>query len=232
MHLVWNPAVKDEIMVMLVEDNPRYREVIALALKQEPRLQLASQFGTAEIALRSLREKPNGDVPDIILLDLRLPGMDGLEALPLFIAAAPGARIMILTQSDNEADVLRAISLGAAGYLLKSSTVNMIVEGIRTVMKGGASLDAGVARFIINTLKTRLPRSGAEGLLTSRQMEILTLLGEGLLKKEIAERLALSYATVDEHVAHIYERLGVRNAPSAVNKAHLLGLFPPGGHRA
>ncbi len=125
--------------------------------------------------------------------------------------------------------MLRAISLGASGYLLKSSTVTTIVEGIRTVMSGGASLDAGVARFILHTLKTRLPKGGAGGLLTERQREILALLGEGLLKKEIAERLKISYATVDEHVAHIYARLGVRNAPAAVNQAHLLGLFPRGG---
>jgi DNA-binding NarL/FixJ family response regulator len=225
--------MKSTIRVMLVEDNPRYREVIALALKQEPAIQLASQFGTAEIALRSLRDPSIRDLPDLILLDLRLPGMDGLEALPQFLSAAPAAKIMILTQSDNEADVLRAISLGATGYLLKSSTVITIVEGIRTVMNGGASLDAGVARFIINSLKTRLPKGGAETLLTGRQLEILTLLSGGFLKKEIAERLKISYATVDEHVAHIYERLGVRNAPAAVNKAHLLGLFPStDGHRA
>ncbi len=218
------------IRVTLVEDNPRYREVIVLALEHEPGLQLASQFGTAEIALRSLRDNPDGEAPDLILLDLRLPGMDGLEALPQFLAAAPRVKIMILTQSDNDADVLRAISLGASGYLLKSSTISMIVEGIRTVMNGGASLDAGIARFIVKALKTRLPKGAAEGLLTARQMEILTLLSEGFLKKEIADRLTLSYATVDEHVAHIYERLGVRNAPSAVNKAHILGLFPLGGH--
>jgi|LauGreDrversion4_2_1035121.scaffolds.fasta_scaffold07964_4 DNA-binding NarL/FixJ family response regulator len=218
--------MKSDIRVMLVEDSPRYREVIALALKQEPAIQLASQFGTAEIALRSLRENVAGERPDLILLDLRLPGMDGLGALPEFLAAAPEAKIMILTQSDAEADVLRAITLGATGYLLKSSTVNTIIDGIRTVMNGGASLDAGVARFIINTLKNRLPQTGTEVLLTGRQMEVLALLGEGLLKKEIADRLKISYATVDEHVAHIYERLGVRNAPAAVNKAHRLGLFP------
>ena len=223
--------MKNKILVMLVEDNPRYREVIVLALEQESGIQLASQFGTAEIALRSLRDNSNQTMPDLILLDLRLPGMDGLEALPQFLASAPGAKVMILTQSDNEADVLRAISLGAAGYLLKSSTVNTIIAGIRTVMNGGASLDAGVARFIISTLKTRLPKDGADVLLTGRQMEVLTMLGEGLLKKEIADRLQISYATVDEHVAHIYERLGVRNAPAAVNKAHQLGIFPSPGRR-
>ena len=223
--------MKSKIRVMLVEYNPHYRKVIALALKHEPGIQLASEFGTAEIALRSLRDRTNGELPDLVLLDLRLPGMDGLEALPQFLSVAPGAKIIILTQSDQEADVLRAISLGASGYLLKSSTVTTITDGIRTVIKGGASLDAGVARFIIHTLKTRLSKGSSEGLLTDRQTEILTLLGEGLLKKEIADRLKITYATVDEHVAHIYERLGVRNAPAAVNQAHLLGLFPLGGNR-
>ena len=223
--------MKNKIRVMVVEDNPRYREVIALALKQEPDIQLAGEFGTAEIALRSLKDRFGGELPDLVLLDLHLPGMDGLEALPQFLSAAPDAKIMILTQSDNEADVLRAISRGASGYLLKSSTVSTITDGIRSVMKGGASLDAGVARFIINMLKTRLPKAGADVLLTGRQLEILTLLSGGFLKKEIAERLKISYATVDEHVAHIYERLGVRNAPAAITQAHLLGLFPLGGSR-
>ena len=218
--------MKSKIRVLLVEDNPRYREVIALALKQEPGIQLASEFGTAEIALRSLRSDASTELPDLILLDLRLPGMDGLEALPQFLTAAPQAKVMILTQSDNEADVLRALSLGASGYLLKSSTVGTITEGIRTVVKGGALLDAGVARYILNTLKARQPTNGSESLLTDRQKEILTLLGEGLLKKEIAERLGISYSTVDEHVAHIYDRLGVRNAPAAINKAHVLRILP------
>jgi len=97
------------------------------------------------------------------------------------------------------------------------------------VMGGGASLDASVARFILDALKTRLPKKEAEQVLTERQMEILVLLGEGLVKKQIADRLNISYATVDEHIARIYERLGVHNAPAAVNKAHRLGLFEPDG---
>lgn len=217
--------MKKRIKVMLVEDNAGYREVVTLALEDQPDMVLAGFFGTAEIALRSLGDKPAAERPDLILLDLRLPGMDGIEALPKFRTAAPGAKIIVITQSDNEADVLRAISAGASGYLLKSSTVTQIVEGIRTVMRGGASLDAGVARFILDALKTRLPPQQAARLLTERQLEILALLGEGLVKKEIAERINISYATVDEHIARIYERLGVHNAPAAVNKAHQLGLL-------
>jgi len=150
---------------MLVEDNPRYREVVTLALKEVSDLELISQFGTAEIALRSLQGRADTELPDLILLDLRLPGMDGLEALPQFLAAAPQARIMILTQSDEEADVLRAISAGASGYLLKSSTVSQITEGIRTVIAGGASLDAKVARFLVDTLRSKLPKEETEQLL-------------------------------------------------------------------
>jgi len=216
------------ITVMLVEDNPEYRNVIELALEHEDDMELTSQFGTSEIALRSLQNLTDSDAPDLILLDLRLPGMDGLDALPLFREAAPGARVIILTQSDAEADVLRAISLGASGYLLKASTVDQITEGIRSVMAGGATLDAGVARFILNTLQNRLPKRDIDNLLTARELEILTLLGDGLVKKQIAAQLGIGYTTVDTHVAHIYEKLEVRNAPSAINKAHRLGLFSDG----
>jgi len=215
-----------KIRVMLVEDNPEYREVIDLALEDEADIELTSQFGTSEIALRSLQDMSTRKEPDLVLLDLRLPGMDGLDSLPYFRSALPDAKIMILTQSDNEADVLRAISRGASGYLLKSSTLDQITEGIRSIMAGGASLDTGVARFILDTLQTKLPKGEIENVLSPRELEILTLLGEGLVKKEIADQLGIGYTTVDTHVAHIYEKLEVRNAPSAVNKAHRLGLFP------
>jgi len=177
--------------VMLVEDSPQYREVLVMALRDEPSVELAGEFGTAELALRTLRDQRAKKLPDLILLDLRLPGMDGLGALPHFLSTAPNTKIMILTQSDEEADVLQAIAGGASGYLLKSSTASQIVEGIRTVMAGGASLDVGVARFILNTLKTRLPKDAVEHLLTARELEILNLLGEGLVKKEIADQLKI-----------------------------------------
>ena len=218
--------MKSKIKVMLVEDNPEYREVIDLALEDEKDIELISQFGTSEIALRSLQDMSKRKVPDLVLLDLRLPGMDGIDSLPYFKSALPDAKIIILTQSDDEADVLRAISRGAAGYLLKSSTVDQITEGIRTVMGGGAPLDAGVARFILDTLQSNMPKQDVENMLTPRELEILTLLGQGLVKKEIATKLNISYTTVDTHVAHVYEKLDVRNAPSAINKAHRLGLFP------
>jgi DNA-binding NarL/FixJ family response regulator len=217
--------MKKNIRIMLVEDNRDYRAVIEHALEVEPDIELISQFGTPEIALRSLEGRETRKVPDLILLDLRLPGMDGLEALPWFRKALPNVKVIILTQSDAEADVLKAIQLGASGYLLKSARADQLTEGIRNVMAGGASLDAGGAGFILNTLQAKLPNNQTAPLLSTRQLEILTLLAEGLAKKEIADQLKISYSTVDTHVANIYEKLGAANAPAAISKAYRKGLL-------
>jgi len=214
-----------KIRIMLVEDHPEYREVVELALGRESDIELISKFGTAERALRSLQDHNGCDHPDIILLDLNLPGISGLEAIPRFIATFPHAKIIILTQSEREADILQAIMLGASGYLLKSTTVKQLTEGIRTVMAGGASLDAKVAKFVLNTLKTKLPHREIEQLLSEREIEILTQLAEGQVKKEIAERLGISITTVVTHVSHIYEKLNVKNAPAAISKAFQMGIL-------
>jgi DNA-binding NarL/FixJ family response regulator len=219
--------MNDHVRIMLVEDNREYREVVCLALEQEPNVELAGQFGTAEIALRTLRSTSPDEQPDLILLDLRLPGMSGLDALTQCREIAPDAKVIILTQSDREQDVLRAIALGASGYLLKSATLDEISQSIATVTSGGAPLDKGIAKLILDSLKTRLPQDEAPPALTDRELEIIRLLAEGLVKKEIASRLGIGYSTVDTHVAHIYGKLKVSNAPSAVNRAHRLGLFPP-----
>lgn len=216
--------MKKTIQIMLVEDNREYRDVIDLALSRDEDLELMCEFVTAEIALRSVQGNAP-KLPDVVLLDLRLPGMGGLEALPHFVQSMPNAKVVILSQSDNEADVLKAISLGAAGYLLKSSTITEIKDGIRLVSKGGASLDPSIAKLVLNTLKAKLPQEELQAALSEREQEVLVLLSEGLLKKEICEQLGIGYATVDTHVRHIYEKLNVRNAPAAVTKAFRLGLF-------
>lgn len=216
-----------QIRIMMVEDHPEYREIVELALGKESDMKLISQFGTVERALRSLRDRDNGgQSPDVILLDLNLPGMGGLEAVSHFTNEVPDARIIILTQSDREDDVLKAVMLGASGYLLKSSTVRQLTEGIRTVMAGGASLDTKLAKFVLNTLKTKLPKNEIEQLLTERELDVLSLLAEGRVKKEIAERLQISMSTVVTHVTHIYEKLNAPNAPSAIAKAFQMGILP------
>lgn len=216
----------ERIRVMLVEDNAEYRRAIAPALNDEPDIDLVSQFGTAERALGSLQGQLESEKPEVILLDLNLPGMDGLSALQRFRAESIHAKIIVLTQSDKEADVLRAIAFGAVGYLLKSATLSQISEGIRTVHMGGGLLDSNLAALIFSTLKKLLPTNERFEMLTEREREILSLLADGYERKAIADQLNISNATVCTHVAHIYEKLKVQNAPAAVAKAFRFGMLP------
>ena len=217
--------MKELIKVLLVEDHAGFREVISRTVNAAPQLELVSQFGTAEIALREIQKQSENEMPDIILLDLNLPGISGLEAIPWFRKYAPDSRIIILTQSDNEGDVTTAISNGVSGYLLKSATAQQIKEGIKVVANGGASLDPSVAKFILNAFKTRKTESEPKKALSARELEILELLGDGLVKKEIADRLEISVTTVAYHIKHIYEKLEVQNAPAAVAKGYKSGLL-------
>ncbi|CAA6677756.1 MULTISPECIES: response regulator transcription factor [unclassified Lentimonas] len=216
------------IKVMLVEDHPTFREAIELSLAEEPDIELVGQFGAAEVALRNLQDAKNGIHPDVILLDLNLPGMSGIKALPWIKQYSPDTRIIVLTQSDKKADVLSAIHSGANGYLLKSAPIEEITQGIHTVMRGGASLDAEVANLILNQIQSSPLQSESLALLTPREADILHRLGDGLLKKEIADELEISAHTVAEHVKRIYIKLEVKNAPAAVAKAYKTGLFDQG----
>jgi DNA-binding NarL/FixJ family response regulator len=216
-----------KIKIMLVEDHPEYREILELVLGAEPDLELISQFGSAEQALRSLQDQSYPKNPDLLLLDLNLPGMSGLDAMPWFKQQIPDARIIALTQSNKEPDILRAIQQGAAGYLLKSATMDQLIQGIRTVAGGGAIIDPSLAQFILNTLQTNMPQPNPETSLSKRELEILNLLADGLGQKEIASQLGISPNTVLTHVSHIYEKLNVPNAPAAVAKAYKTGLFKP-----
>jgi DNA-binding NarL/FixJ family response regulator len=217
--------MKNKIKVMLVEDNAAYRKAVARSLVLEPDIELAGEFYTAEIALRNLQDLSTRNEPDVILLDLNLPGMSGTEAIPWFKKSVPDAQIIVLTQSDKEADVLMAISAGASGYLLKSATLERLHDGILSVVDGGSILDAGVARFLLNLLQEKSPKTAEDNLLTERELEVLTLISEGMAKKEVAAQLGISARTVAIHAAHIYKKLDVPNAPAAVNKAYKTGLL-------
>ena len=218
--------MKRKIRVMMVEDHPDYREGVSLALETEKDIELTSTFGTAERALRSLQSIRDRKEPDVVLLDLNLPGLAGLEALPFFRTAIPDAKVLVLTQSDLPADVLSAIQSGASGYLLKSASLDKITDSIRTVISGGASLDPNVASYILGLMQKSAPKSQIEANLSERETEVLVLLGEGLLKKEISDRLNISEPTVATHVRHIYEKLEVQNAPAAITKAYRAGILP------
>ena len=217
--------MKKSTKILMVEDHPEYREIVEMAISRQEDMQLTDQFGTAERALQHLEDASCSAKPDVILLDLNLPGMGGLEALEQIPKVAPDAKIIILTQSDQEDDVLNAIMLGASGYLLKSSTVGQIVEGIKLVKQGGASLDARIARFVIDSLKTKLPPKEIDQLLSARELEVLELLAKGMVKKQIATTLGIGVTTVVSHVGHIYSKLEASNAPSAIAKGFRLGIL-------
>jgi len=214
------------IKVMLVEDSLAYRKAVKRALGLEPEIELVSEFSTAEIALRKLQELQYPNLPDIVLLDLNLPGMSGLESIPWFRKYAPKLQIIVLTQSDNEKDILAAISSGAAGYLLKSTRLDQLQQNIETVIDGGSILDSTVARFLLDSLRSSPKVPVEENKLTSRELEVLNLISDGLVKKQVGDKLGISPKTVAIHCTHIYEKLDVPNAPAAVAKAFKKGLIP------
>jgi DNA-binding NarL/FixJ family response regulator len=185
---------------------------------------MTGAFGTTEIALRTLKDTAEPERPDVVLLDLRLPGMSGLDAIPLFHATSPRTRIIVLSQSDTPEDIMQAISAGVSGYLLKGARLAEITESIRTVSQGGGSLDKTIAQFILAKMTAKKPNNVND--LTERENEILVLLGKGCVKKEIATQLGIGYSTVDTHVSHIYKKLGVSNAPAAVSQAYQKGILP------
>lgn len=214
------------IRVMLVEDNPQYREIIEIALSEEPNIELVAQFGAVEVALHSLREESFSQNVDIMLLDVRLPGMSGVDAIAQIKEVAPKLKIIMLTQSDMEADVIRAIQSGAEGYLLKSVSIKEITQGIQTVVEGGAPLEPSIAKFVMQAMRGEQPKAKLDIQLTPREKDILELLSNGLAKKQIADELNISAHTVGEYVKNIYTKLKVQNAPAAVAKAYKSGLFP------
>ena len=214
------------IKVMLIEDHAGYRETITSALEQTADMELDGSFGTAEVALRSL-QPPSEIAPDIILLDLKLPGMQGLEMIHWIRDYTPTAEIIVLTQSDKDTEVRRALDEGASGYLLKSSTLDQILDGIRAVVSGGSALTPEIARYLVNQIRNQPAAKTIGKALSERETEVLILLSEGLLQKEIAQRLGVSITTVAYHIKHIYEKLDVANAPAAIGEAYRKGVLNP-----
>lgn len=178
-------------------------------------------FSSCEGALAAIGREP---APDVILLDVGLPGMDGIEGIGELKKLSPATHAIILTVFDDQEKVFKAICAGASGYLLKTSPVEEITAGIRDVMKGGAPMNGRIAKMVLAMFSKIAPQPSDDYGLTEREHEILHLMVEGLIKKEIADRLDISFHTVDSHLRNIYTKLHVNSQTGAVAKALREGL--------
>ena len=204
--------------ILIVDDHPVTREALA-GLLQQSGFAVVGQAADGETAVDQATEL----APDLILLDLSLPGMNGLDALPRLRAAAPAAEVVVLTASGTEENLLGAIRGGAAGYLLKSEPPERIVEFLRGVVRGEAALSGAIARRLLDSVRetggreTGVPDSIAAEL-TAREVEILLLLDDRLETDEIAKRLFISEHTVRSHVKSILRKLQVSSRREAIEK--------------
>jgi len=202
----------ESITVWLVEDNRHFTEAIECILESEEGITLKESFRSAEAALKVLAKKTP---PQVIILDLGLPGMNGVAAIPEIAQHAPDCHILVLTTDDGRGKVLAAIANGAAGYLLKGDDLDAIVSGIRDVVDGRAAVNSRISRMILDVFR-QIPKPPPEAKLTERESEILCLLADGKIKKEVADQLGISYYTVDTHVKRIYKKLQVNNLSGAI----------------
>ena len=207
-----------EPRILIVDDHPLTRDALSALLRQNG-FDVAGEAADGETAISRAAEL----APDLILLDLSLPGMNGLEALPRLREAAPAAEVVVLTASGTEENLLGAIRAGAAGYLLKSEPPERIVEFLRGAARGEAALSGSIARRLLDTVRetggreTGVPDSIAEEL-TAREVEILLLLEHRLETDEIAKRLFISEHTVRSHVKSVLRKLGVSSRREAVDR--------------
>ena len=209
------PAARPPISVWLVEDNHTFRKTVARVLSDVEGVECSQYFARAEDALDALL---GGGVPDVVLLDVELPGKSGIEAVSEIKAISPATRVVMLTVFDDHEKVFKAICAGASGYLLKTASVERIVESVREAVDGGAPLAPPVARYVLETF-ARMGQPKRNYGLTAREQKLLELAAQGLIKKELADRLGISFYTVDTHLRNIYTKLHVHTRAGAVAKA-------------
>lgn len=209
-----NDIKKNEVVV--IEDNRLFRKTLVDFINQSSEMFCKYDFISCEDAIENL--KSNEIDPSIILLDIGLPGMNGIEAIPILKNISPSAKIIMLTIQDDNESIFQAICNGASGYLLKDSSSDKILNAVKEVLNGGAPMNSSIAFKVLEMFKNFIPEKKDYNLST-REIEILQLLVEGLPKKIIADRLSISYHTVDSHLRKIYEKLKVHSASSAVAKA-------------
>ncbi|MEP2776215.1 MAG: response regulator transcription factor [Luteolibacter sp.] len=209
------------INICLVEDHEDYRTILSDALSSANNLRCDFAFSNVEDIFDHLAEHP---APDMIILDLGLPGMDGIAAIPKLREAAPDTQILVLTVYDNKTRVFQALGAGASGYLIKSDDLNVTIQGIEDAANGNAPLSAEIASMVFATFSKFKPAS-PDATLSAREIEVLKLLASGMNRQETAEALFVSKHTIGTHVKTIYRKLHVHNVSGAVSKAADLGVI-------
>ncbi len=202
------------ITVSIVEDNEQLRGTLARVIGRAEGFRCVSHYASAEAALQGLPK----DRPDVVLMDINLPGMNGVECVRQLKPAAPQCQVLMLTVYEDTDNIFNALAAGASGYLLKRTRSAELIEAIREVNRGGSPMTTHIARKVIQSFQKTGPSPQPTENLSEREQEVLNCLSHGFLYKEIADKLGISYETVHTYVRRIYEKLQVRTRTEAVAK--------------
>lgn len=199
-----------DIRVTIIEDDETIREGYAYLIDQTPGYKVISHYASVEDALKKLEK----DDPDVLLLDVELPGISGIDALPRIKKLIPEAYILILTVYEQDTLIFRALGNGASGYLTKNTPPERIITSIHEVMEGGGPMSAHIARMVIQSFQRN-----EQSPLTRRETEILEQISTGKSRKRIAEELFIDLETVKSHIKNIYHKLNVHSKADAIKTA-------------
>jgi DNA-binding NarL/FixJ family response regulator len=213
-HII-EPETRSRIPVWIVDDNKRFCLILSKALNTSDTVECVRSFHLCKTALEVLAATDSP--PSVILLDIKMPRLSGLAAIPAIKRISPATNIIMLTSFDLDGDIRTAMNRGASGYLLKSSTHTQIVNAIEGVQRGGSPIDPMITKHI---LKAFLGSGDEEQYnLTRKEMMIMRLMASDMTTHEVAQTLSLSYYTVDTHLKNIYQKLNVHNRHGMVTKA-------------
>ncbi len=203
------------ISLVIVEDLAEVREGLKQFISLDPEFTILGTFQTAEEALYNIPQLN----PDVAIMDINLPGMNGIECIRQIRKRPTRTQFMMFTVYENDDKVFEALKAGASGYLLKNTNIQQLIEGLKELYNGGSPMSANIARKLVSLFREEHIDSQPATGLSKRENEILQLLSKGLLYKEIAEHLSISTGTVRQHIHKIYEKLHVQNRTEALNKA-------------
>lgn len=202
------------ITVSIVEDNEQLRGTLARVINRAEGFRCVSQYGTAEAAIEGLPK----DRPEVVLMDINLPGINGVECVRQLKQLIPETQSVMLTVYEDTDNIFAALAAGAAGYLLKRTKSVELLEAIREVRRGGSPMTTHIARKVTQSFQRSGPSIQATENLSEREQQVLDCLSQGFLYKEISEKLGVSYETVHTYIRRIYEKLQVRTRTEAVAK--------------